>query len=366
MAHWAVGDVAVAVGLLQRVARSALRVKALVQLADIDPSALSATDRADIARGAADECDPAARADLGFAHAGLLEREGEYDAAFAAFAAANRLKRELLGEAVGNATARRASIVAQAKAVFTSAFLAHHRGGGHPTARPIFIVGSPRSGSTLVEQILASHPKVQAMGECPALGQVTRGRFPYPVTAPSGADHFRSLANRYLLAMRLLGLKNTPRFVDKTLSNDAGVGVISLMFPRAVIIEVVRDPVAQGLANFRKNFNAGNEQSYDLLDIGRAWRQTRELMQHWDAVLPGRVARVEYESLVADPEAQMRRLVCEICGLACCLRFHETRRPILTSSAVQVRQPLFKAGLDRDRHYAAHLGPLREALGLGG
>jgi len=367
MALWASGDIGPAVALLERVATTAHRARALVRIADIDPKALSAADRADIEQGAANELDPATRADLGFAHAGLLEREGDYEAAFAAYAAANRLKRELLGEAVPTAIARRASIVEQAKAVFTPAFLAHHQGGGHPTARPIFIVGSPRSGSTLVEQILASHPKVQGMGECPALDQVTRGRFPYPATAPSGPGHFLALANGYLVAMRALGLKNTPRFTDKTLSNDAGVGIITLMFPHAVIIEVVRDPLEVGLANFRKAFNAGNEASYDLSDIGQAWRQTRELMDHWDAVLPGRVERIKYEALVADPETQMRRLVSEVCGLEwdpACLRFYETRRTILTSSAVQVRQPLFADGLDRARRYAAHLGPLRQALGL--
>jgi hypothetical protein len=367
VALWALGDIDGAVALMKRVVTTSFRQKALVQLAEIAPTALSAADRADIERGAANEADPAARADLAFAFAGLVEHEGDYDRAFAAFAAANRLKRELLGEAVASAIARRASVVAQAKTIFTPAFLAHHRGGGHPTAQPIFIVGAPRSGSTLVEQILASHPKVQGMGECPALDQVTRGRFPYPVTAPSGPDHFAGLASAYLAAMRGLGLKNTPRFVDKTLSNDAGFGLITLMFPRAVIIEVVRDPVETGLANFRRNFNSGNEDSYDLGDIGRGARTARALMDHWDAVLPGRVARVSYEALVGDPEVQMRRIVCEICDLEwdpACLRFHETRRTILTSSAVQVRQPLFSEGVARARHYKAHLAPLRQALGL--
>ncbi len=138
------------------------------------------------------------------------------------------------------------------------------------------------------------------------------------------------------------------------------------MFPRAAIIEVVRDPLETGLANFRKNFAAGNEESYDLGDIGRAWLKTRELMDHWDAVLPGRVRRVRYEAIVADPEAEIRSLVCDLAGLdwdPACLRFHETRRTILTSSAMQVRRPIFSEGIGRARRYAAHLGPLVEALG---
>lgn len=369
IALWAVGEFNAAGELLKRVAMTPLRLQALMRIAQMDPDALSATDRADIERGAAYEADPAARADVGFVLAGLLERDGAYDAAFAAFTHANRLKHDALGQAVAAAAARRASTVAQAKAVFTPAFIAYHQGGGHPTAAPIFVVGMPRSGSTLVEQILASHPKVQGMGECPALDEVTRGHFPYPVTAPSGPDHFLGLANRYLAAMRALGLKNLPRFVDKTLSNDAGVGIICLMFPRAVIIEVVRDPIETGLANFRQNFTAGNEESYDLGDIASAWRLNRELMDHWDAVLPGRVNRVCYEELVTAPEAQMRRLVCEICALdwsPACLRFHEVRRTVLTASAMQVRQPIFADGLGRARHYAAHLAPLRQALGLAG
>jgi hypothetical protein len=331
----------------------------------MSPAALSATDRGDIERGAGREADPADRADLAFALAELLEGDGAYDAAFSAFAQANQLKRDSLGQAVPAAAARRAGVVAQAKEVFTPAFLAYHQGGGHPTAAPIFVVGLPRSGSTLVEQILASHPKVQGMGESPALDEVTRGQFPYPVTAPSGPGHFLGLANHYLAAMRALGLKNLPRFVDKTLSNYAGVGVISLMFPRAVIIEVVRDPVETSLANFRQNFTAGNEDSYDLDDIARSWRLTRELMDHWDAVLPGRVIRVGYEDLVGAPESQIRRLVCEICALEwspACLKFHESRRAVVTASAMQVRQPIFTDGLCRARHYTAHLAPLRRAL----
>ena len=363
----AIGDIDAAVRLLTRIAETPLRAKVLAQIAQMDPAALTPTDRSDIERGAADEADLATRVNLGFVLGWMLERDGDYDAAFAAFTRANRLKRDALGGAVANTFARDESILAQAKAVFTPAFLAYHQGGGHPTAAPIFIVGTPRSGSTLVEQIVASHPKVQGMGECPALEAVTRGCFPYPVTAPSGPNHFLGLANRYLAAMRALGLKNLPRFVDKTLSNHAGVGVISLMFPRAVIIEVVRDPVETGLANFRQNFDSGNESSYDLGDIARAWRLTRELMDHWDAVLPGRVIRVGYEALVADPEAQMRWLVCEVCGLdwnPACLRFYESRGTVQTASAVQVRRPIFTDGVGRSHHYATHLAPLRQALGL--
>jgi tetratricopeptide (TPR) repeat protein len=369
LALWALGDLDEAVDLLRRVVTTELRLKALVRLANIRPSELTAAEKADIARGAREDADQSVRADLYFVLGGLLERDGDYDAAFAAFDEGNRLKRALLGESIGQSIGRRISIVAQAKAIFTPAFLAHHQGGGHPTAAPIFVVGMPRSGSTLVEQILASHPKVQGLGECSALSEVTRGQFPYPVTAPSSPDHFMQLARQYLNAMRALGLKNTPRFVDKTLSNDAGVGLLALMFPRATILEVVRDPVETGFANYRANFAAGMEESYDLREIGRAWRLHQSLMEHWRSVLPGRVVQVRYEALVADPTAQIRWLVAEVCGLdwdPACLMFHKTRRQVLTSSAVQVRQPIFTTAVDRWRRYQRHLGPLLEELGVAG
>jgi len=166
--------------------------------------------------------------------------------------------------------------------------------------------------------------------------------------------------------MRERGWKTAPRFVDKTLENHLRVGMIHLMFPGAVILHSVRDPVDTCLACYRQLFASGAETLYDLGEIGEAYVRYRQVMQHWASVLPDRVIEVSHEALVADPEARIRWLVTEACGLTwdpTCLDFHRTEGAVRTGSAAQVRRPIFQTSLQRWRRYEAHLGPLFEALG---
>jgi hypothetical protein len=166
--------------------------------------------------------------------------------------------------------------------------------------------------------------------------------------------------------MRERGWKDSRHFVDKTLENHLRVGAIHLMFPQALIIDSVRDPMDTCLSCYRQLFIEGNEILYDLEQIGRAYVRYRRVMEHWERVLPGRVIRVEHERLVADPEHQVRWLVCQVGRLKwepACLRFHETAGAVRTASAAQVRQPLFKTSIGRWTRFASELGPLLQALG---
>jgi hypothetical protein len=320
---------------------------------------------------------------LHYALGELEELNGDIDAAFAAFAAGNRLKRQTLtGEvptppdpdigphprALDPAQAAEEHRVAVAfrKAVFTPDFFAEYEGRGHHIAAPIFVLGMPRSGSTLIEQILSSHRRVQGMGEIYALTQATRGQYPLDLFAANPPGHFRGLAEAYFKAVHNHGWGAAPRFVDKALHNYMDIGLIHLMLPKAVILHSVRDPVDTCLACYRKLFQTGNETTFDLGEIGGQYVRYREMMDHWTAVLPGRVIDVGHEVLVADPEKQIRWLVTEACGLdwdPACLRFYETKRPVRTASVAQVRQPIFTTSVERWRRYEKHLGPLFEALG---
>lgn len=259
--------------------------------------------------------------------------------------------------------------VANISGRLTAPFIARHEGGGSASAAPIFIVGMPRSGSTLLEQILSSHPKVQGMGETTALGETLAGRFPYGNSETEetiAPDHFRRLADAYLERLRARGWRKEPFVIDKMLGNYMQIGIIHLMFPRATILHAMRDPVDTCLAGFRKLFRSGNETTYSLADIGAQYVRYREMMAHWDEVLPGRVVHVRHEALVSDPDSKIRWLVEEACRLKwddACLRFYATRRPVRTASIAQVRQPIFTSSLERWRRYEKHLGPLFEALG---
>ena len=180
------------------------------------------------------------------------------------------------------------------------------------------------------------------------------------------APDVAGLAKAYLKALRRRGWRDTARPVDKTLENYLHVGAIALMFPRAVILHAVRDPVDTCLSAWRQLFSEGGETLYDLAEIGAEYRLYRQMMDHWARVLPGRVVEVDHEALVADPEARIRWLVTEACGLPwddACLSFHEAPGVVRTASAAQVRQPIFRTSLQRWRRYEPHLGPLFEALG---
>ena len=245
---------------------------------------------------------------------------------------------------------------------------------GAPAPDPIFIVGLPRSGSTLIEQILASHSAVegtQELADMPRMVLELQGRDwslenpRYPgVLAGMGGEDFRRLGEKYLTDTRAYRTGKA-RFIDKMPNNFRHVGLIHLMLPNATIIDARREPMACCFGNFKQLFASGQEFAYSIEDIARYYRTYLELMRHWDAVLPGRVLRVQHEDLVDDLEGNVRRLL-EHCGLEfepACIEFHKTERSVRTASSEQVRQPLYREGLEQWRHYEPWLGPLRAALG---
>ncbi|HYB10333.1 MAG TPA: tetratricopeptide repeat protein [Alphaproteobacteria bacterium] len=246
-------------------------------------------------------------------------------------------------------------------------------GQGDPSNLPIFVLGMPRSGTTLVEQIVASHPKVFGAGELTDFGAVietVRGPdgalLPYPEFVPAlEASHLRAIAQEYITRLRAISA-NAERITDKMPSNFFFVGLIHLVLPNAPIIHVMRDPVDTCISCFSKLFSGAQDHTYDLAELGRYYTKYVELMEHWRTALPaGRVLDIQYEDLIADFEPQARRIV-EYCGLAWhknCLVFHKTDRPVRTASATQVRKPIYKTSIGRWRVYGEHLAPLFDALG---
>ncbi len=312
---------------------------------------------------------PGDRYHLCFALGKALEDRGEYESSFEYYRRGNAGKRASLEYRPEpfEAAARRLREVASA------ALFARHAGSGAPDADPIFIVGLPRSGSTLIEQILASHPAVEGTQE---LADLPRMVAELEDAGPADRDHpealerltaedCRRLGERYLEATRGYRTGGRPRFIDKMPNNFRHVGLIHLILPNARIIDVRREPMACGFSNFKQLYAQGQSFTYDLADIARYYRAYLELMRHWDAVLPGRVLRIHYEDVVEDLEGSVRRLL-EHCGLEpepACLAFHETVRSVRTASSEQVRRRIYRDGLGQWRHYERWLGPLRTALG---
>ena len=264
------------------------------------------------------------------------------------------------------------------KAVCTREFFASRAGVGCPAADPIFIVGLPRAGSTLLEQILASHSQVEGtmeLSDIPRLvsqlmGRETAGSEPrYPqILTELTAQQLRSHGEKYIADTRVFRTGKAGAlpafFIDKMPNNFRHVGLIHLILPNARIIDARREPMACCFSNFKQLFANGQEFTYSLQDIGRYYRTYVELMQHWDEALPGKVLRMQHEAVVEDLEGSVRRLL-EFCGLPfepACLEFWKTERNVRTASSEQVRRPIFKEGLDQWRHFEPWLGPLKEAL----
>ena len=342
-------------------AEPATRFWALTRLALLDPAAVDDAELADMRRAAdAENANPDEAIGLLFAAGGALERRGRDDEAFAAFAEGNRRQRATFAASPATDPARLVKAhAAAARSViqsFDADVLRQRAGAGLATSAPIFIVGMPRSGSSLIEQILSAHPDVRSLGETAAL----------PRLLETGAAPSPALARRYLEAARARGWKGAGRFVDKTLENYLHVGAIALMFPNAVILHAVRGPLDTCLSCYRQLFASGSETLYDLAEIGAEYVAYRQVMDHWRAVLPGRLVDVDHEALVADPEARIRWLVTDACGLAwndACRAFHQAGGAVRTASSAQVRRPIFTSSIARWRRYEAHLGPLPAALG---
>ena len=300
-----------------------------------------------------------------------LEDAGEYAEAFEHYREGNRLRRQMLRyDADENAAHAQRS-----KKFFTREFFEERAGVGCPAPDPIFVVGLPRSGSTLIEQILASHSQVEGTMELPdvaMLARVVGGRTTrnagsaYPRALEKfSADELRAFGERYLAQTRIQRKTSAPIFIDKMPNNFAHVGFIHLMLPNSRIIDARRHPLGCCFSGFKQHFARGQNFTYDMTEIGRYYRDYVELMAHFDEVLPGRVHRVLYENMVEDTEGEVRRLLA-YCGLPfeeAVLRFHENQRAVRTASSEQVRQPIFKEGVDHWRHFEPWLAPLKEALG---
>jgi tetratricopeptide (TPR) repeat protein len=366
----AVGRIDEAIDQYRRLAAgSATRADALTRLALLAPGRVTDGELEDL-HGLAQQpgLSDSERTGLLFALGGVLDARGAFEAAFEAFVAGNALKRQALtrgGADPALVAAQNERAVGFVRRLLNAGFFAQHRAPGASKASPIFVVGFPRSGSTLIEQILASHGSVQGLGESPVLSGVLNDQFPYAAT-PSGPGHFRKLADAYLAGQRARGWDGRSRLVDKTLENYLHVGVIALMFPKAVILHSVREAADTGFACFRQLFVAGNETLYDLAQIGEEYVRYRGIMAHWDQVLPDQVIDIEYEALAASPDARIRWLVTQACGLdwdPACLRFDQAERGVTTASGAQVRRPIFVTSLGRWRPYARHLTPMLAALG---
>ncbi|MEO0714842.1 MAG: sulfotransferase, partial [Pseudomonadota bacterium] len=304
-----------------------------------------------------------------FALGKALEDRGDIAEAFSYYDRGNALKR---AQSRYTTEGMVSEFDAQ-KSVCTPGLFEAKSGMGDPSPDPIFIVGLPRAGSTLIEQILASHSQVDGTLELPnilALSQRLRGRdragggaYPEILTTLDN-EQLRSLGTEYIDTTRI-HRAGAPFFTDKMPNNFRHIGLIHLILPHAKIIDARREPLSCCWSGFKQLFAEGQEFTYGLEQIGHYYRAYVDLMDHWDRVLPGKVLRVEHEDVVADLDTQVRRIL-DHCGLPfeeSCINFHETERAVRTASSEQVRQPINTKGLDAWRKFEPHLGPLRSALG---
>ena len=341
-------------------------------LANLKTHAFSSEDEANMTRALKSSESVDDQLHLHFALGKALEDRGDYSNSFAHYAAGAALRRsQVTYDADG--TSRR---VETYKQVFSPALFNAHAPAASDSDAPLFVLGLPRSGSTLVEQILASHSAVEGTFELPDIGylveDLTRQATDpavgdsYPqVLKRLGTTELSKLGESYLQRTRIHRKSGTPRFIDKMPNNFVHIGLIRLILPHARIIDVRRHPLGSCFSAFKQHFAQGQTFSYDLTELGRYYRDYVDLMSHFDAVLPGYVHRVIYEDLVTNPEVEIRRLL-DFCGLPfepACLSFHETQRPVRTVSSEQVRRPLYRDALEHWRHYEPWLGTLKSALG---
>jgi tetratricopeptide (TPR) repeat protein len=309
------------------------------------------------------------RIHLCFAAGKAHEDRQEYDRAFEYYARGNELKRRQLGY-----DPDRTDAMIEAQIEVCTRELFEQRGQlGYDCPDPIFIVGLPRAGSTLLEQILASHSLVDGTMELQNIlglarrlgGRSTERASRYPQILRELDDSYFERFGRQFIEQTRVYRGNAPFFIDKMPNNFMHIGLIRLILPRAKIIDARRHPMACCFSGFKQLFGEGQDFTYGLEAVGRYYRSYVRLMDHWDDVLPGFVLRVQHEDVVEDLEPQVRRML-EFCGLPfenACLEFHKTKRDIRTPSAEQVRQPIYRTGLEQWRHYENHLEPLRLALG---
>lgn len=319
----------------------------------------------DVVRAGREE--PGQAASVHFALGYVLDKDKQYDAAFQHYLEANRLQRSLTRYTTESQTRLQAAM----QAAFGREFLARAQAFSNPSARPIFIIGMPRSGTSLLEQILSSHPEVFGGGEMTLLSAELRRRIGPRSNAEFGAAvaslpdaELAGVATQVLARLEEMS-PGKSRVTDKMPSNFMYLGLVHALFPKARIIHCRRDPLDTCVSCFTTSFRDGHRFTNDLKELGEYYRLYQQAMDFWETTLPpGTIHQVRYEGLVDDLEAQVRQLL-DACGLAwdpACLDFQDNARAVSTASVYQVRQPIYRSAIGRWRRYSAHLGPLQEAL----
>ena len=331
-------------------------------LANLKVGALTADDAVAMRTALAGPLADEDRMHLAYALGRCAEDAGEADAAFAHYAAGAGLAGQRPGSKAEDYTAQAAEVAA----TFTPAFFAERAGWGAVSDAPTFVVGLPRSGSTLVEQILASHPEIEGTMELPYIGAIAAriAAMPGGIAAAS-AEQARGWGEEYLARAAVHRRLGTPRFIDKMPNNVRHIGLIRLILPQARIVDVRRHPMAACFSAFKQLFAEGQAFSYDLETLARYYRHYLAIVRHFHGQQPGAVHTLVYEDLVEHTEPEVRRLLGAI-GVpfdSATLRFFENDRAVRTVSSEQVRQPIYRAGLDHWRKFAPHLGPLAAGLG---
>jgi tetratricopeptide (TPR) repeat protein len=328
----------------------------------------------DIARMRSVEAAPATpmeRYHLCFALGKALEDQKKYADSWSYYERGNALKQAEVLYRPGSAEVH----VRLSKQVCTREFFETRRGWGVADADPIFILGLTRSGSTLIEQILASHSEVEGTQELADIQRIVRAlrgrdadlknpRYPRAL-AELGPQDYRKFGERFMADTRIYRRTQRPFFIDKLPDNFRDIGLIHLMLPNAKIVDARREPMACCFGNLKQLFSGGQEFSYSIGDIAHYYRNYLELMRHWNEALPGRILTVQHEDMVENLEGNVRRILafCGLCFEPACLEFHKTERNVRTASSEQVRQPISREGVDQWRNYEPWLGPLKDGLG---
>ena len=295
------------------------------------------------------------------------EKEKQYDEAWTHFETGNNMRRqEEIYDSVQTQVTHDALIE-----VFDKEFVESKIDMGSQSNAPIFIVGLPRSGSTLVEQILASHSKVEGTKELPDLSllgrQLTKSKprgvkYPHAVKEMTN-EEFVEFGNDYLTTTKRYRT-DKPHFIDKMPNNFAHIGFLKLILPNAKVINATRHPLDSCISSYKQLFYKGQSWSYDLFEIGEYYLEYQRIMDHWHQLFPGEILDLQYENLIANQEEETRQLL-DYCGLEWeneCLKFYETKRPINTASSEQVRQPIYKGAMNAWKNYESHIGPLMTTL----
>jgi tetratricopeptide (TPR) repeat protein len=315
-----------------------------------------------------EDISPEDRFHLHYALGKAYEDSADFAASFRHYDLGAKLRRDSISYSADDTT----TFTDRQIAFFAPQRLAAHAGQGHPTTDPIFVVGLPRAGSTLIEQILSSHSAVEGTMELPdiiAIAKRIGGGHLHGDSYPNALanftpEQFHALGQEYLDRTRVQRKTDRPFFIDKMPNNFQHVGFIHMILPNAKIIDARRHPIGNCFSAFKQHFARGQTFSYDLNDLGRYYSDYVRLMAHVDAALPGRIHRVQYEDMIADPETQIRRLLayCDLPFEAACMEFHTNTRAVRTASSEQVRQPLYGDAVEQWRNYETWLEPLKAAL----